>query len=194
MTKEQIEKLGITYVEGMTDEDVIAKINENKTALETKANDFESKVKSYKSTIDKYSSEIAEYKKKEAEKLTDEEKRDAHLAELEADLAKAKRTIAETEKVNTYVSIGYSKELAQKVAVAELEGKDASKYHQEFMKAREEAIKAELMKKNPNLDGGGGGGDDKFTKENFKAGKISMEEMNELKVTDPAKYDSIIKG
>ena len=194
MTKEQIEKLGITYVEGMTDEDVIAKINENKTALETKANDFESKVKSYKSTIDKYSSEIAEYKKKEAEKLTDEEKRDAHLAELEADLAKAKRTIAETEKVNTYVSIGYSKELAQKVAIAELDGKDASKYHQEFMKTREEAIRAELMKKNPNLDGGGGGGDEKFTKENFKAGKISMEEMNELKVTDPAKYDSIIKG
>lgn len=194
MTKEQIEKLGITYVEGMTDEDVIAKINENKTALETKANDAESKAKSYKSTIDKYSSEIAEYKKKEAEKLTDEEKRDAHLAELEADLAKAKRTIAETEKVNTYVSIGYSKELAQKVAIAELEGKDASKYHQEFMKTREEAIRAELMKKNPNLDGGGGGGDDKFTKENFKAGKISMEEMNELKVTDPAKYDSILKG
>lgn len=193
MTKEQIEKLGITYVDGMTDEDVIAKINENKTALESKANDAESKAKSYKSTIDKYSSEIAEYKKKEAEKLTDEEKREAHLKEVEENLVKANRKIAENEKVSTYLAIGYPKELAEKVANAELEGKDASKFHQEFIKIREQAIEAELMKKNPNLKGGGGnGGDDKFTKENFKAGKISMQELNELRETDKAKYDAIV--
>ena len=195
MTKEQIEELGITYVEGMTDEMVIEKITAKRKADEARITELDGKVKSHKATIDKYSSEIADYKKKEADKLTDEEKAQAHLKELEDKLAKAERSIAESKKVNAYVAMGYSKELAEKVASAELDGKDTAEYHKEFIKAHDEALKAEIMKNNPNLQGGGGsGGNEKFTKENFKAGKLKMEELNELKATNPELYKEVISG
>ena len=195
MTKEQIEALGITYVEGMTDDEVFDKITENKKALDAKTAELEGKVKTYKASIDKLSSENANYKKEKQEKLTDEEKAQAHLAEVEAELAKANRKIAESERVSSYVTLGYPKDLAEKVAVAELDGKDASKYHQEFIKSREEAVKAEIMKQNPGVKGGAGnGGNEKFTKENFKAGKLGMEELTELKANNPALYEAVTGG
>lgn len=197
MTKEQIESLGVTYVEGMTVDEVIAKVTENANALkkasDEKIAELDSKVKSHKAQIDKYSSEIASFKKKEQDNLTEEEKKQAHYAELEEDLAKAKRKIAVTDKVNTYMGIGYSKELAEKVAEAELDGKDVTKYHQEFIKAHDAEVEAKLMKNNPSLKGGGGnGGNDKFTRENFKKGVLSLDEVSALKDTNPALYKQIL--
>ena len=63
MTKEQIEKLGITFTEGMTDDDVVK-------ALSKKHAEYETEKAKQKGIIDKYSSEIADYKKEKADKMS----------------------------------------------------------------------------------------------------------------------------
>lgn len=192
MTKEQIESLGLTYVDGMTDDEVIAKITEKHQSDANKLTELENSSKKWKAQFDKASTEIAEFKRQNQEKLTDEEKAKAHLEEVEMDLAKANRKIAETEKVNTYMAIGYPKELAEKVACAELDGKDVTKYHQEFIKAHDATLEAELMKKNPALKGGGGNGGDDTIEDKFKKGTMTMPELNELKNSNPSLYKKLL--
>lgn len=192
MTKEQIEALGITYVDGMTDDEVVAKITESKKVSDAKIADLTGRVDNHKKLIDKYTHELSEAKKEKEAKLTDEEKTNLRIQELESNLSKANRTIAKSERVATYVGIGYSKELAEKIADAELDGKDATKYHQEFIKSHDEALKQEIMKNNPAPKGGGGNGGNDTIEEKWKAGTLSMNEMNELKESNPELYNHLV--
>lgn len=191
MTKEQIEKLGITFVEGMTDDDVFEAISKRKGELEAEKSKFEEESKKHKGLVDKYSSEIKTLKDEAKAKLSVEEQAKLKYEEMEKEIANLKREKSVSEKVAKYLKLGYEEGLAKKVAEGEIEGKDVSEYHAQFIKAREEAIKQELMKNNPEIKGGNDG-KPKYTKEDFKAGRISMAQLNELKDTDPATYKAII--
>jgi len=183
MTKEQIEKLGITFTEGMTDDDVVKALSKQKADYEAE------KVKS-KGLIDKYSSEIKEYKDKEAQKLTDEEKRAKEFADMQEKIATLEKEKSIGAKKAQYLKMGYSEELADKVAQGEIEGQDVSGFHAEFLKAHDEALKAELMKKNPTPKGAGEP-NKTYTKEGFRKGEYSYEDLCELEAKNPALYKEI---
>lgn len=183
MTKEQIEKLGITFTEGMTDDDVIKALSKQKA-------DYEAEKAKQKGIIDKYSSEIADFKKKEADRMTDEEKRAVELQALNDEIATLKKEKSIGAKKAQYLKMGYSEELADKVALGEMEGQDVSGFHAEFLKAHDEALKAELMKKNPTPNGGGEP-NKKYTKEGFRKGEYSYEDLCELEAKNPALYKEI---
>lgn len=190
-TKEQIERLGLTYEEGMTDDQVFEAISKKQGELTAEKSKFESEAIKNKGLVDKYSSEISTLKKEKADKMTDEEKAKAHLSALENEIATLKKEKSISEKVAKYTKLGYEDELARKVAEGEIEGKDVSEYHSQFLKSHDEALKKQLMSNNPEPNGAGKGGS-AWTKEDFKAGKISMEEMSKLKETDPATYQALI--
>ena len=186
MTKEQLAKFGITIEEdSIEDEKAFELIEKHTQAL---ASD---KAKLKKRT-DELSSEIAERKKQDQEKLSEEEKTKLHYQEIEKTNQELSRKIARNDKIADLMSIGYDKELATKYAEAELDGKSTIEYQKQFMEAKLEAQKQELLKGTPDPKLKGGDDKGKYTKENFKAGKITMEEMNTLKQTDPATYNELI--
>lgn len=183
MTKEQIEKLGITFTEGMTDDDVVK-------ALSKKHAEYETEKANQKGIIDKYSKEIADYKKEKADKLTEEEKKAIEMQEMKDKIATLEKEKSVSAKKTQYIKMGYSEELAEKVAQGELEGQDVSGFHQEFLKSHDEALKKELMTKNPNPNGGGNP-NKVYTKEDFQSGKISYEDLCELQQKNPTLYNEI---
>lgn len=191
MTKEQIEKLGITFVEGMTDDQVFEALSKKQGELTAEKNKAENEAKTNKGLIDKYSSEIATLKKEKQDKMTDEEKKAQEHQQLLDEIASLKKDKSVSEKVAKYVKLGYDEEVAKKVAEGEIEGIDVSEFHAQFLKSHDEALKKQLMKDNPNPNGAGNSGNT-WTKEDFKAGKISMQDMNKLKETDPALYQQLI--
>lgn len=190
-TKEQIEKLGITFVEGMTDEQVLEAMSKKQGELIAEKTKAENEAKANKGIIDKYSSEIATLKKEKQDRMTDEEKQKLEHQQLLDEIATLKKDKTVSEKVAKYIKLGYSEEVAKQVAEGEIEGKDVSDLHAEFLKAHDEALKKELMKNNPNPNGGNSG-DKTWTKEDFKAGKISFEEMGKIKESDPTLYKELI--
>lgn len=181
MTKQQLEKLlGITLEEGKdtyTDDEAFELINKKHTELT-------SDLTKHKNLLSTRNSEIAEYKRKEQEKLSDDEKLKLHYEELEKENAGYKRTIAKSNKVNEYLGIGYPKELAEKIAEAELDGKSTVELHKQFLTSREESIKAELLKGNNKPE----------TKTDTKTydvdwfKKASLTELSELHEKNPTLY------
>ena len=186
-TKEQLAKLGITIEEDSIEDDKAFELIEKHTSA------LASEKAKLKKRTDELSSEIAEKKKAEQEKLSEEEKTKLHYEDIEKTNKELTRKLARNDKINDLMSIGYDKELATKYAEAELDGKSTIEFQKQFMNSKLEAQKQELLKGTPNPSLGGGDDKAKFTKENFKAGKITMEEMNTLKATDPATYNAIIK-
>lgn len=144
MTKEQLAKLGITIEgESATDEEV-------EKLLTDKFNSLNGDVKKHKDLLSARNSEIAEYKRKEQEKLTEEEKTKLHYEEMEKEIASLKRKDSLNSKINDLMSLGYDKELATKFANAELDGKSTIEYQKQFMEAKLEAQKKELLTSTPN--------------------------------------------
>ena len=186
MTKEQLAKLGITIEEDTIDDEKALEL------ISKKQSDTNAELKKHKDLLSTRNSEIAEFKRKEQEKLSEEEKQKLHQTELEEKVKSYERKIALNDKVTEYISLGYDADLAKKVAEAELDGKSTLEFRKQFIASQEEKMKAELLK-NGNTPRTNNGGDTKFTKENFKKGLISMEEMNSLKTTNPALYNEIIK-
>ena len=183
MTKEQLEKLGIkTDKENLTQEEIDALV-EQRVAELTGENTKQ------KSLISQRNGEIAEYKRKEQERLTDDEKKALLEKEKDDKIAKYEKQIAKSSKVAEYMGIGYPKELAEKIADAELDGKSTAQYHAEFVKSREEAVKAENMRKNPNPSGGG---DEKtVTLDQFK--KMKPSELFDFQEKHPQEYEQLSK-
>lgn len=190
MTKEQIEKLGITYVEGMTDEDVIAKINEKTKEADDKFAEMEKKANSFKANFDKVSTEVATLKKEKQAQLSEDEKAKLHNQELEDEIKALKQENAKNAKINAYKDIGYSAELASKIAEAELKGEDTTALHKEFLTAHDEEVKKEVMKQNPNPKGLKGAPKN-YTKEMFKNNEIPYEELVRLQEEQPEVYKEI---
>lgn len=184
MTKEQAVALGITFeTDTPTQEEIDEKISKRLTEL-TGENS------KYKSAISKVNSENAEYKRKEQERLTDDEKKAQHQKELEDRVAEYEKRFARSNKVNDYIGIGYDKALAEEIADAELEGKPTAELHQKHLKAREEAIKKELMKENPSIKQG----EPKpkvVTKEEYE--KMSYSQKMELKEKNPDLFEKFHK-
>lgn len=182
-TKEQCEKLGITFKEGMTDDEVFALVSEKHDEhLKTKA------------SFDKASSELATLKKEKQATLSEEEKTKARIAELEAEIAKNKKDATIRDVKDQYVGLGYDADKAQKVANALVEGNyaEVAKIQKEFMEAHDIKMKEEYMKGNPKPNQGDPSkGDNFYTKENFRAGKIGYADLCELEAKNPALYKEI---
>lgn len=180
MTLEEAKKLGFTFEsENPTQEEIDAKVLKRITELTGENSKL-------KTSISKVNSENAEYKRKEQEKLSEDEKAKLHLTELEDKVASYEKQIAKTNKVNEYMGIGYPKELAEKVAEAEIEGKSSVKYHAEFAKSQVEAEKAKLMQENPNPSGHGNS--DEMTLEKFK--KLKPSELADFAEKHPTEFEN----
>jgi hypothetical protein len=182
MTKSQLEKiLGIKLEDGKdayTDDEV--------TELVAKSySELRSDLTKNKDLLSKRNSEIAEYKRKEQEKLTDDEKARLQFEETVKENNALKRKILRSEKIADYIGLGYSKELAEKVADAELDGKSTVELRKQFIVAKEESIKAELLKETPNPDTK----KDTSTKTKEEIVKGGYEEMLKLKETNPEVYN-----
>ena len=185
-TKEQLAKLGINIdTEEVNDEDGFK-------LIQARNSEQEANLKKQKDLIDKRNSEIAEFKRKDQEKMSEEEKTKLHYDELEKENATLTRKIARTDKINELLGAGYEKDLAGQIADAELEGKSTVSLHQKHVNALLEKQKAELLQngQTPRVDETNQ--DSKFTKENFKKGLISMDEMSELEKSNPTLYKEII--
>lgn len=143
-TKEMLAKLGIT-IEGEEIDD--AKVLE---LIEQSQSSLKGELKKHKDLLSTRNSEIAEFKRKEQEKLSDEEKTKLHYEEMEKEIASLKRKDALNTKINDLMSLGYDKELAKKYAEAELDGKSTIEFQKQFMEAKLEAQKQELLKGTPN--------------------------------------------
>lgn len=181
MTKEQLEKLGIKVEKTDLTQEEIDALVEKRVAELTGEN---SKLHT---SISKVNSENAEYKRKEQERLSDDEKKALKEQEMAEKIASYEKQIAKTSKVNEYLAIGYPKELAEKVADAEIEGKSSAKYHAEFVKSQVETTKAELMKKNPNPDGAGN--DDTMTLDKFK--KLTPSQLADFAEKHPTEFENL---
>lgn len=188
-TKEQLAKLGIVVdKDEVTDEEALGLIEKKNADLVSERNKL-------KKRTDELSSELADKKKQDQEKLSEEERQKLLIAELQESNQKLNREISRNKKINDLMSIGYDQELATKFADAELDGKSTVEFQKQFMNSKLEAQKQELLKggKVPKVDNPDKA-TEKFTKENFKKGIISMSEMNELKEKDPTLYNELING
>ena len=178
MTKEQALELGLSFdSEEPTQEEI-------DTAVMGRLAELKAENSKQKDLISKRNGEIADYKRKEQDKLSEDEKIKLHYEELEKENASYKRTIAKAKKVNEYLGVGYPKDLAEKIAEDELDGKSTVQYHSQFMKMREETLKAELMKGNPKPIQSDPS--ITLTKDGFK--KMSYSEKLKLKNEQPEVY------
>ena len=193
MEKEQIEALGITYVEGMTDAQVVEEITKLRKADSDKITELDGKAKTFKAQFDKASSEIAGFKAKEKANLTAEEQAKLEMENLKASLAEANKKIELGEKVKGLTGQGIPTDVAEKLATKLVEGKDISKDLGDYLKSRDEALKQEIMKSNPNPSGGGGnGGNGEYTREKFLKGEIPVEKLNEIQQTNPELFKTLL--
>lgn len=184
-TKEQLAKLGITITEeSVEDAKAFELIEEHNRQLVADKDKF-------KNANDKLSKENADYKRQAQEKLSEDEKRKIAEEEKDKKITELQKQVDFNKKVSELVDIGYPKDLAEKYANRELEGKSTAEIQKQFVESKLEAQKQDLLKgtSNPAL---GGTDPTKYTRENFLKGNISMEEMNKLKETDPATYNAIV--
>lgn len=180
--------LGTDFKEGMTAEEIEALICQRYKALV----DSESKLKT---SLTNANSDAANWKKKYQETLSEEEqKRIAQQEEYNAlvkerDSLKKDKTIS--EHYANLIALGYDDALAKETASAMYDNDYQKVYDNQkvFIKAQNEKIKAEAMKKNPTPPAG----DPKqVTKESFD--KMTYSEMVELQKTNPALYAELTKN
>lgn len=97
----------------------------------------------------KYQSTLSEQEKAEADRKAAEEARDKEFAEL-------KRDNSINKFKARYMALGYTEELAQSSAEAKVDGNDELLFanEQAFLKARDEKLKADLLKSQPELQAG----------------------------------------
>lgn len=194
MTKEQLEKLGITE-EGKTDDEIIDLILASRKGDQDKIERLSAENEKGKNLISKRNSEIAELKEKVNGSKTEEEKHKEYVANLEKEKKDLENKLKGNEVKTKYLSMGYDEDEAKKVAEATLDGNYdlVAKYTKAHQDKVVEATKAELLKKTPapNPNEKGGEGDKYFTKENFKAGKIKWDDLLKLQKENRELYDKI---
>lgn len=186
MTKEFLAKLGIAIT---TDE---ISDEEGNKLIEAKFGELKTENATNKGLVDKYSSEIAGLKKEKQDRMTDEEKRQAETDALKQQIADANRKLAVNSRVADLVDLGYDKETATKYANDELDGKPTIEYQKQFKIKLEADIRAKVLNEGKDPKPNPADPNTKYTKENFKKGLISMEEMNALKTTNPTLYNELL--
>ena len=180
MTKELLAKLGIKADKDLTDEEVISEV-------EKLVKGKEETISGHKAMIDRYSSEIADYKKKLEAKMSDEEKARAHLEELETENANYKRNANIAERKASYLGLGYSEELAGKIATAEIDGQPTAEFH----KQHQEALVAKTLAGKIDKTPAPRTTETKITKEQFN--KMGYEELVKLQHDNPTLYEQLSK-
>lgn len=180
--------LGTDYKDGMTAEEIEVAVCSHYKALV----DSESKLKA---SLTNANSDAANWKKKYQETLSEEEqKRIAKQEEYDAlvkerDSLKKDKTIS--EHYANLISLGYEDALARETATAMFDNDYQKVYDNQkiFLKAQNDKIRAEAMKKNPTPPAG----DPKqVTKETFD--NMTYSEMVELQKTNPALYAELTKN
>ena len=188
MTKAFLATLGIAI-----DKDEVSD-EEGQRLIKAKMDEDKAKAETNKGLIDKYSSEIASLKKEKQDRMTDEEKKQAEYEALKQEVADSKKQLALRERVADLVELGYDKDTATKRANDELEGKPTIEYDKQFKAKLEADIRAKVLKETKDPKTNQQDPNTKYTKENFKKGLISMEDMNALKVSNPTLYKELIEG
>lgn len=178
MTKEQLAKLGITADKDYTDEEVVS-------AVLKLVKEKEETISGHKALIDRYTGEISTLKKEKEARMTEEEKREAHLKELETENANFKRNANIAERKASYLGLGYSDELATKIATAEIDGLPTAEYHKEH---QENLIKKTLAGKVDNTPKPKTTTTE-ITKEQFD--KMSYEQLVKLQQENPTLYEQL---
>lgn len=181
MTKELAQKIGITTDKDLTDEEVVAEVQKI-----VKGKDDE--LANRKGLIDKHTAEISRLKKEAEAKMTDDEKAKAHLKELEDEVATYKKDKSVAERKASYLGLGYSDELASKIALAEIEGNPTAEFHKQH---QEELVKKTLAEKIDKTNPPHTTETDKVTQETFD--KMGYEERVKLYEKDPATYNKFAK-
>lgn len=183
MTKEQLAKLGITVETDTVEGDELDAL------LSKHISGLNDEIKKGKNLISERNTEIKSLKDKANEKLTEDEKTQLFYKELEETNKSLQREINLSKKVAEYVELGYSKDLATKVAQAELDGKSTTEYHKQFIEATEQRVKAEILKQTPNVKSGGNF--DTVTREDYK--KMTYSQKMKLREENPELFEQVSK-
>ena len=110
--------------------------------------------------LSKANSESAEWKRQLREKQTESERAEAERKERDAQVEEELKSLRRDKTVSGYIaqylSLGYSKELAQKAADAMADGDAATSLacQQEFIEAKTKEIEAAALNKQPKLSSG----------------------------------------
>lgn len=143
-----------------------------------------------KANLDKASSEAADWKKKFKSTQTESEQRAIEKAELEAQkderlkiLERENMTFKYTKQ---YMGLGYSEDMAEKCAIAQIEGdqEELFKLQGLFLEKKEKELKASILKNIPSAPVGNE--EPQITKEKFNSMKYS--EMLEFKNKYPETF------
>ena len=177
--------LGDKYKEGMTEEEINAALAE----VDIHAGFVP------KATFDKTASEAAKYKKDLQAKLTEDEiakqTAEEERIQMQNRIKELERANGITEYAKKLMGNGYSEELANKTAIALVDGKMDEVFANQatFIKEREKTLKAEWLKETPVPPAGG---DPKaLTKEQFK--KMSLSEQIKVYNETPELYAELTK-
>ncbi len=188
MEQEKLKSLlGDSYKDGMTDDEAIEVLSQLRA-------DELSKYTKDKASFDKTSKELADLKKKQGEKLTEEEKQREEFERLKTENERLVREGEIRDLTTRYMSLGYDSKLAHETAEAFV-NKDTAKVltnQEKFNKIREEAIKADLLKKTPRPDPSNPDDTGTVTKEQFD--RMTLSQRTELYQKDPELYKQLRNG
>lgn len=178
--KEQVEKMGLTWKEGMTDDEVFAELGKIKANAD--------KYASTKSAFDKTSSELAELKKKAKGEQTEAEKQAEKVAELEGKIADYEKQTKLRDIKDTYKNLGYDDKSASDIAEAQMNGDFAKvgSLQKAWVEKHDAELKQQLLQdtKNPKQNDPNAG-EPKTYDELIKMGYDGMVEFQK---NNPQKY------
>ena len=180
-------KFQIENYESMTPEEKVAALE----AYEPDMSGFVSKA-----TFDKTASDLAAAKKSLREKMSEDEVKAAKAAEEQAAIMAELEALRAEKKVaiyvNSYLSMGYSENLAKSTAEALAKGDmdTVFKNQKTHADAREKALRTELLKGTPAP--AAGNADTGMTKE--KLSKLTLAEKVEFAEKNPEIYKEIYGG
>lgn len=149
-----------------------------------------------KETANKWSSEAADYKKKYKELLSEEQrKQEEHNESVESmrkELDQLKAEKALNEHVSSLIALGYSSELANKVAKATVDGdfKKVYELQSKFIEDTKKTVESEALKKTPAPEVGDDG-DKTVTAEKFKS--MTLAEKQKLYEESPDTFNEYFK-
>ena len=177
--------MGLTYREGMTDDDVKQALADERTKA---SNDY----KALKANFDKTASELAEKKKKEKEGLSEAEKQAQKIADLESKVADYEKNTKLRDIKDQYKGLGYDDKSADEIAQAQIDGDFAKvgELQKSFLSKHDEALKKQLLENTPNPKRGDPSVNIPKTKEELK--KLGYEGMVKFQETHPEQYAELM--
>lgn len=162
----------------------------NNVSFEEKLAQLEVENRRLKTNLDKASSEAADWKKKFKSTQTESEQRAIEKAELEAQKDERLKALERENQLykftKQYMGLGYSEEMAEKCANAQIDGdqEELFKLQAKFLENKEKELRASIMKSIPSAPTGNES--PQITKEEFS--KMGYKEMLEFKQKYPETF------